>query len=128
MTGGPDNEALAKDRGISCFVSRDKFNRINKAETFDRILAKYQLTALDPVWGVGDDLFDVPFLQKCSRSFCPADSPEYVRNVVTNVLTSKSGDKVIVELVENYLLPVTEADIREMIEVDRHEGWSCSSR
>ena len=128
LTADKNNQALAEDRNIDCFVSRDVGNRIDKLAAMQRVLEHYRLGERDEIWGVGDDLFDVEWLITCDQSFCPYDAASLVQSSVTHVLDTYGGEGVIQEVVERFLSPITKEDIKRLTEIDSHEGWSNVTR
>lgn len=48
--------------------------------------------------GVGDDLMDLPYLEKCARAYCPADANPRVKEFATP-LNVRGGEGVISHLV-----------------------------
>ncbi|MBU8920997.1 MAG: hypothetical protein KOO63_04050 [Bacteroidales bacterium] len=128
LTADAGNAALAKDRNIDCFVSRDAYNRINKKEAFQVVRKHYGLSANDVVWGVGDDVFDIEWLELCDKSFCPVDAAALVQSSVSVVLESYGGEGLVQEIVERFMLPITKQDIKLLVEIDSHEGWSHAAR
>jgi 3-deoxy-D-manno-octulosonate 8-phosphate phosphatase (KDO 8-P phosphatase) len=52
---------------------------------------------------IGDDLNDMGVLPKVGYSACPASAPDYVKQMVTVVLTKKGGEGVFREFVEGIL-------------------------
>jgi 3-deoxy-D-manno-octulosonate 8-phosphate phosphatase (KDO 8-P phosphatase) len=58
---------------------------------------------LDEVAYIGDDIGDVKLLKAVTLSACPADSPEYVKEIAHIILKKKGGEGVFREFVENIL-------------------------
>jgi YrbI family 3-deoxy-D-manno-octulosonate 8-phosphate phosphatase len=52
---------------------------------------------------IGDDLNDMGVLPRVGYSACPAGAPDYVKEMVTVVLTKKGGEGVFREFVEGIL-------------------------
>ncbi|MCX7874783.1 MAG: HAD hydrolase family protein [Melioribacteraceae bacterium] len=71
---------------------------INKLELANKIINEKKIT-YEEVFYLGDDLLDIPLLQKCKISACPFDGRREVKRVVTFVTKSKSGF-VIEEILE----------------------------
>jgi 3-deoxy-D-manno-octulosonate 8-phosphate phosphatase (KDO 8-P phosphatase) len=129
MTADPANKEIARDRNIDCFSSRDDCNCINKAVKLYEVLLHYGVRPHE-IWGVGDDIFDAYWLTLCERAFCPIDASIYVRKVVKekNIIPRCGGNGVIDYLVTHCLPPVTKEEMKRLMEIDSHEGWSNSSR
>ena len=53
---------------------------------------------------VGDDINDLPIMEKAGLSACPADAVRLVKEKVDIVLKLKGGEGCIRELVDDYLL------------------------
>lgn len=54
---------------------------------------------------IGDDLSDLPILEKVGYSACPANAVKAVRNRVHQVLELEGGAGCVRELIDDYLLP-----------------------
>ena len=52
---------------------------------------------------IGDDLNDMGVLPKVGYSACPSGAPDYVKPMVTKVMTKKGGEGVFREFVEGIL-------------------------
>ncbi len=59
---------------------------------------------LDQVGMVGDDINDLPVMEKAGFSACPADAVEAVKKKADIVLQLKGGEGCVRELIDNYLL------------------------
>lgn len=59
--------------------------------------------ALADVAYIGDDLNDMGVLPRVGYSACPASAPEYVKRMVSVVMTKKGGEGVFREFVEGIL-------------------------
>jgi YrbI family 3-deoxy-D-manno-octulosonate 8-phosphate phosphatase len=128
LTADPGNIKIAQDRRIDYFISRNETNRINKAEKLPDIKAFYGLQENDPIWVIGDDLFDVELFKLCALSFCPSDAPYYVRNNADGVSDYNGGDAIVLDLVERFLDDITDEEVKLIVELDSHEGWSRHTR
>jgi 3-deoxy-D-manno-octulosonate 8-phosphate phosphatase (KDO 8-P phosphatase) len=60
--------------------------------------------SLDQVGMVGDDINDLPVMEKVGLSACPADAVKAVREKADIVLQLKGGEGCVRELIDNYLL------------------------
>jgi 3-deoxy-D-manno-octulosonate 8-phosphate phosphatase (KDO 8-P phosphatase) len=58
---------------------------------------------LDEVAYLGDDIIDIPVLEKAGLSAAPSNAPAYVKDKVRWVLEKKGGEGVFREFVEKYL-------------------------
>ena len=52
---------------------------------------------------IGDDIIDIPLLQKVALSAAPIDAPDYVKEHVIEIMTRKGGEGVFREFVEKLL-------------------------
>jgi 3-deoxy-D-manno-octulosonate 8-phosphate phosphatase (KDO 8-P phosphatase) len=102
LTADHLNKSIADKRNISCFLSRDPDGTIDKVTPFLNILKLYNVTA-DDTWYVGDDLFDCEIFELCPNSFCPSNTPIYVKSNVEVVLKTYGGNGIVVELLEMLL-------------------------
>jgi 3-deoxy-D-manno-octulosonate 8-phosphate phosphatase (KDO 8-P phosphatase) len=71
----------------------------NKTESLDELIEKYSLT-LDEIAYMGDDLFDLPVLNKVGFSCAPADAVEDVRKRVLYVCSKQGGKGAVREVTE----------------------------
>lgn len=74
-----------------------------KLEVLNEWLERLELKFEDIAY-IGDDITDIPILEKVGASFCPADAVSAVKNTVEVVLSLKGGDGCVRELIEDYLL------------------------
>jgi 3-deoxy-D-manno-octulosonate 8-phosphate phosphatase (KDO 8-P phosphatase) len=73
-----------------------------KGKVLNELLEKLELN-IEQVAAIGDDLNDLPMLQRVGLSFAPRDASSYVDKVATVVLTQKGGDGAVREMIE-YLI------------------------
>lgn len=59
---------------------------------------------LDEVAMIGDDINDLPVLEKVGFRCCPVDAVQLIKHTVDVVLTRKGGYGCVRELIDNYLL------------------------
>ena len=71
----------------------------DKLKKASEVLSRYNLSFEDAAF-IGDDINDIPLLQKVRISFCPADAVEKVRKTVTCICKKDGGDGVVREVVE----------------------------
>jgi 3-deoxy-D-manno-octulosonate 8-phosphate phosphatase (KDO 8-P phosphatase) len=60
--------------------------------------------SLGQVGMVGDDINDLPVMEKAGLSACPADAVKAVKEKADIVLQLKGGEGCVRELIDNYLL------------------------
>jgi len=77
-----------------------KCGTINKVELADNLLSEKKLD-YSKVFFLGDDLLDIPLLQKCAVSAAPKDGRREVKRVVTFVTQNESG-KVLEEIIDYF--------------------------
>lgn len=90
---------IAKARGAKLGVDAVVLGARRKAKTVDALLAEYELTA-DAAAYIGDDLLDVPALQRVGLAIAVADAVPEVRNVADLVLKTRGGEGAVRECVE----------------------------
>jgi 3-deoxy-D-manno-octulosonate 8-phosphate phosphatase (KDO 8-P phosphatase) len=73
--------------------------RDDKDPAFDEFLAAHATTA-ERVAYIGDDVLDLPILDRAGLSFAPADAVEAVRSQVDHVLAAPGGAGAVREAVE----------------------------
>jgi len=93
-------ESRAEHLGIShCYVGKRP-----KLEVLEEWLAELNLS-LEQVAYIGDDVNDLPILEKAGLAFCPKNAVPLVRqHQKVRVLKSPGGEGCLRELVEEYLL------------------------
>jgi 3-deoxy-D-manno-octulosonate 8-phosphate phosphatase (KDO 8-P phosphatase) len=55
---------------------------------------------------IGDDIVDIPLLQKVGLSACPSDAAPFVKEVVNVILGKKGGEGCVREFVDKYIMEV----------------------
>lgn len=127
ITADKLNMSVAADRGIQCFVARDKSNRIMKKEALLEAKKFYNIKDSTDIWAVGDDVFDIELFDECGQTFCPLDTPKYVVQTVQYVLQVEGGAGVISALLEFYFTEfvlTAKFDMEKLKLLDAKEGWS----
>lgn len=79
------------------------FQGVRNKEAEARALCLSLGIKLEDVAYMGDDLMDIPLLQKVGWSSCPANAPDYVKDKVKFVTRAKGGDGAFREFVEKIL-------------------------
>jgi 3-deoxy-D-manno-octulosonate 8-phosphate phosphatase (KDO 8-P phosphatase) len=94
------NEAIAKDRGIDFFYSRDDDGTIDKVKWLTKLLEHYQVKVKDVVY-VGDDLFDLPIMRRIKEgggdAWCPTNAAPQVKREI-RALAACGGHGAVMEL------------------------------
>jgi 3-deoxy-D-manno-octulosonate 8-phosphate phosphatase (KDO 8-P phosphatase) len=71
----------------------------NKQAVLDEILEREHLT-YDNVAAIGDDLNDYYMLKRVALSFTPSDGSEYIKEIVSHILSEKGGHGAVREMIE----------------------------
>tara|TARA_Y100000385_G_scaffold261526_1_gene292341 strand:+ start:5924 stop:6448 length:525 start_codon:yes stop_codon:yes gene_type:complete len=74
----------------------------NKVETIEKLLKNLKLDWSDLAY-IGDDINDYRVLEKSGYSACPINAPDYIKEIVVDVLQCKGGDGAFRKFVENIL-------------------------
>src|ERR1700722_1821488 len=74
----------------------------DKLPVLEELCRDLKITLADVAY-IGDDLNDMGVLPRVGYSACPPGAPEYVKGLVTKVLTKKGGEGVFREFVEGIL-------------------------
>jgi len=93
------NEGMAEKRNLEAYftgwltVGTEIAAKIEKVEKMKELGADLAQSAY-----VGDDYFDIAVFREVGYSFCPADSPEYVKKNCKTVLKTKGGEGALAEM------------------------------
>lgn len=101
------NEAVAKDRDIDFWYSRDEDGTIDKVKWLAKLIQHYAVNKNDMLTYVGDDLFDIPIMMAVldagGQVFCPLNSaPQLINHHRIKLLNKRGGNGVIMELYYRY--------------------------
>jgi YrbI family 3-deoxy-D-manno-octulosonate 8-phosphate phosphatase len=114
------NEQMAKNRKTDFYYSRGR----EKTDYLSEFEKTYNCS-IDEMAYVGDDIFDIPIMEKVGYSYCPSDVPQVVKDASSWVLSRKCGDNVIADLyqqlVEQELVSYT--TLRDIKELDKLESF-----
>ena len=114
------NEQMAKNRKTDFYYSRGK----DKIEFLPEFEKKYNCSINEMAY-VGDDIFDIPIMERVGYAFCPLDVPKAVKNISNLVLKRKCGDNVIAnlyeKLVEKKVIPYS--TLQDIKELDKLESF-----
>lgn len=100
LTGEPS--MAVKRRAEKLAVTYCYTGLTDKLATLRTICEEVGVT-LDKVAYLGDDINDITILRSVGFSACPASAPEYIKKMVSKVLTKKGGEGVFREFVESIL-------------------------
>jgi 3-deoxy-D-manno-octulosonate 8-phosphate phosphatase (KDO 8-P phosphatase) len=113
-----ETSTIAKARGTKLGVDVVILGARRKAETVEALRAEYELSA-DAVAYIGDDLLDVPAMQRAGLAIAVADGSETVRRLAHAVTRAAGGQGAVREAIEWILRvqrrwgPVVDAYVRE---------------
>ncbi len=82
---------IVADRMRSLGVNHVYQGRMNKLETYENLKAALQITD-DEVAFVGDDIIDIPIMEKCGLSVAVADAHHMVLEKACWILNKNGGD------------------------------------
>lgn len=71
----------------------------NKLEVIEELAAKYNIT-FNQIAYIGDDINDIPVLEKTGLSFAPSDAVDKVRSEVDYVLEKRGGSGAVREAID----------------------------
>lgn len=94
-----ENTKIVENRAKKLKVDDVYQGIVDKLSVFEELKKKYSLEYSEIVY-VGDDINDIPILEKAGVSFCPNDAVDEVKDICDNVLSKKGGKGVIREIVE----------------------------
>jgi 3-deoxy-D-manno-octulosonate 8-phosphate phosphatase (KDO 8-P phosphatase) len=118
VVSGRDSPALRKrvaDLGISLCMFAVK----DKAEACQQLMQAIGMTRAQTAC-VGDDSIDLPAFEVCGWSFAVSDAPDYVKQVVTHVLSTPGGKGALRELSDSILAAQGKAHV-----FNSHKGYSA---
>lgn len=121
LTSDEFNFGLSEKRNIP-FYNGKIDGIINKEKIFETIKKDFQVNNFECVY-IGDDIFDVPVLKKVTHSFCPNNSPFFVKKYCKNILNGKSGENLISEMFQIlwHQNLVEEPDLKKLTMIDSEE-------
>lgn len=88
-------QTRAEKLGVECVCQ----GRSNKLPAFETIRKKYNLEYSEIAY-VGDDIIDIPVLNKVGFPICPSDAVAEVKKICTTITKSAGGEGVIREIFE----------------------------
>lgn len=98
------SSGLVERRAEMMHVNQVYVGKQAKWEVLAAWLAKLELQPHEVAY-VGDDVSDLPVMERVGACFCPRDAVKEVRNQAQVVLSRAGGTGCVRELVEDYLLP-----------------------
>lgn len=114
------NKAMAENRKTDFYYSRGR----EKTDYLEEFADTYNCSAKEMAY-VGDDIFDIPIMEKVGYSYCPANVPQVVKDASSWVLSRNCGDNVIADLYENLvrLGLVGYSTLEDIKELDKLESF-----
>jgi 3-deoxy-D-manno-octulosonate 8-phosphate phosphatase (KDO 8-P phosphatase) len=94
-----ESSSIGKVRGTRLGIERVLLGVRRKGDTVEQLMLE-QALAPEAVAYVGDDLLDIPALQRCGLAVAVADAAPEVRMVAHYVTRARGGQGVVRELVE----------------------------
>jgi 3-deoxy-D-manno-octulosonate 8-phosphate phosphatase (KDO 8-P phosphatase) len=98
LLSGRRNPAVRR-RAAELEIDSVVLGRSDKAAAFAELLAAWKVDGRR-VAAAGDDLHDLPMLERAGLSFAPADAAGEVRAMVDHVLANRGGHGAVREMVE----------------------------
>ena len=122
ISGDKWNEQMAKKRNLDFICTRDDNLSLDKSKYIEVFLEKYDVK-IDEVSFVGDDYFDLSMFTKIDLTFCPIDAPNIIKNNSKEILKSKGGEGVIVELYDYFISKnlIEEPSLESVLALDAKE-------
>lgn len=115
LTGDPFNEAMARNRNIDCIVNRKDGKHTDKVDYLKGLCATYKVKPTEIAF-VGDDIFDMAIMQKVGYKYCPADAPEELHDIVTDILHESGGHNCVMVLFDT----LRQAKLLPKYKMDEH--------
>ncbi|MDI9394568.1 MAG: HAD-IIIA family hydrolase [Euryarchaeota archaeon] len=94
-----ENIKIVENRAKKLKVDEVYLGVIDKLSVFGELRKKYNLDDSEIIY-VGDDINDIPILEKAGVSFCPNNAVDEVKDICDYVLSKNGGEGVIREIVE----------------------------
>ena len=99
---GGSSERIVVDRAQTLGVQRVYVGKRPKLDVVQEWIAELKI-GLDNILYLGDDVNDLPVMEKVGIAACPADAPQSVKRVVQLILKSNGGQGCVRELLEEQL-------------------------
>lgn len=101
IISGGTNQAV-KSRLAALGIQDIYLGAHNKIEQYKEIVAKYNLT-LEEVLYMGDDIPDIPVMQKVGMPSCPNDAVPEVQKTAKYISNIKGGEGCVRDVIEQVL-------------------------
>jgi 3-deoxy-D-manno-octulosonate 8-phosphate phosphatase (KDO 8-P phosphatase) len=97
-----ENTEIVKRRAKKLKVDHLFLGCKNKVYALDKLLKSLSLEWSDLAY-IGDDINDFKVIEKSGYSACPINAPDYIKEIVNDVLPCKGGDGAFRQFVEKIL-------------------------
>jgi len=98
-----EDTAIVRRRAEKLKVGHLYMGVRNKLKVATELCEKLEIDMNSEVAYIGDDIIDIPLLEKVKISATPSDAPEYVKERVNWILQKKGGEGVFREFAEKIL-------------------------
>ncbi len=117
------NEAMAKNRNIDFYLTRNKNGSVDKTKFIPMLEKKYNVDKVEIAY-VGDDIFDSSIMKEVGYAWCLKDSPLSMRKEF-EVIDKKGGENVVAELFDIMYSRgmVEEPSFEKINELDKNENF-----
>jgi 3-deoxy-D-manno-octulosonate 8-phosphate phosphatase (KDO 8-P phosphatase) len=99
------NSNIIENRAALLGVQKVYFGTWKKAEILEEWCKELNI-GFENIAYIGDDINDLPAIQKAGLTACPADAVPLVKEAVNIVLSKKGGEGCVREFVEKYIMEI----------------------
>ena len=99
------NSNIIENRAQTLGVQKVCIGTWKKAEILEQWCKELNI-GIENIAYIGDDVNDLPAIQKVGLSACPADAEPLVKKAVNIVLSKKGGEGCVREFVEKYIMEI----------------------
>lgn len=92
----------------------------NKLKTVLELTSQLQINLSEAAY-IGDDIIDIPLLEKVGFSCAPQNAPDYVKDKVNYVTQLKGGDGAFREFIEAILKQTNKLDTALTLAINHYE-------
>jgi 3-deoxy-D-manno-octulosonate 8-phosphate phosphatase (KDO 8-P phosphatase) len=93
------NSTAAEKRMKDLKIDFVRLGQKNKREAWKSFLREFSVSAEKVIY-IGDDVIDLPLLQKAGISVCPGDASKWVKPYCDLITSSKGGKGVLREVID----------------------------
>lgn len=122
MSGDEWNRSMADKRNIEFYCSRGTDLSLDKSRYLRPLSEKHNVPIEDMAF-VGDDFFDLSMFESLTKTFCPSDAPDIIKNHAYHVCNTSGGRGVLVEIYDFAIRKgwITNSTSEVVAELDRRE-------